>query len=228
MKPPAYQPSKNFDKSTIVNRICDYLRECIFSNELKPGEQIDINKISRTLSVSTTPIREALKVLTEQGLLVHISYVGYFVVKLSSNDIKELFDLRKSFELLALKYIIGRNNLKAIANLETRIKEVRNDLSPSNLSIRRQIEEDLHIEFLLGGSNTRWLFKLAKGISDLISLSTYLSHSPETACKEHLKILQAIKQNDLKISSKLLEAHLERAKKEALESIRGSEAVKLK
>ncbi len=206
-----------FRKDTLVSRICEYLRERIANFSLKPGERIDVKELAQQLSVSQTPLREALHKLVEQGLVIAKPYVGYFVVKLTAEDIQELFDLRKAVEVLALKYIIENVDKEALMELLMRTDELEQQKDGDVLTQRvRELDEDFHVGFLIKGSRNKWLAKLGNGVIDLIKLTTQLSLNPRAACAEHRAILNAIAKRDVEKAISLLEAHIERAKHDSI------------
>lgn len=206
-------------KRTLVSQIYEHLHERIVNLSLKPGEKIDVKRLAQEFSVSQTPIREALHKLTEQGLVVSKPYVGYFVVQLTPVDIEELFDLRKSLEVLALKYVFDSVNEKLLRELRRRVDELaQKEPLDAMMDETRKIDEDLHLSFLIRGTNNKWLAKVANGVIDLIKLTTRLSINPEAAREEHREILEAIAEHDLKRATAALEAHLERAKRDSIEA----------
>ena len=212
-------------KRTLVSQIYEYLRGCIVNLSLKPGEKIDVKQLAQKFSVSQTPIREALHKLTEQGLVVSKPYVGYFVVRLTPVDIEELFDLRKALEMLALKYVFDSVDEELLRELRRRVNELTlKKRLDAILEETRKLDEDLHLNLLIRGTNNKWLTKVANGVIDLIKLTTRLSVNPEAAHEEHREILEAIAERDLRRAAAALEAHLERAKRDSIEAWQNQQA----
>jgi len=213
--------SERINKSTLADQVYQYLRERIVRLDIKLGERLDVRGLSEKLSVSQTPVREALQKLVEQGLVVAKPYTGYFVVELTPRDIEELFDLRKALELVALKYIVKNNNVENLLhNLLSRINELEKIRSDFLLIEKiRQMDEDLHFNFLICGANNKWLTRVANGVFDLIKITSRLSINPQAALQEHRDFLLAVAEGDLKKAAKILESHLERAKKDSLETL---------
>ena len=204
------------EKQTLAQQVYYYLRGRIVNLFLKPGEKIDVKQLSHELSVSQTPIREALHKLVEQGLVEPKPYMGYFVTQLSPRDIQELFDLRKSLETLALKYAISATDEGKLEELLKQLDNLERNEFP--IEDTRRFDEDFHLGLLINGSGNKWLAKFANGVIDLIKLTTHLSMNPRAACEEHRKILQAMLHHDLNTATKALEAHLERAKRDSIET----------
>ncbi len=75
----------------------------IFQEKYKPGARLIESHIARTLGTSQTPVREALRILEERGLITHVQDKGATVVNLTQQDINEMLDLRRTLEPMALK-----------------------------------------------------------------------------------------------------------------------------
>jgi len=208
-------------KSTVVQQVHDYLRDRIVQLDIKPGEKIDVTRLSKELEVSQTPIREALQKLVEQGLVVVKPYVGYFVVQLTPKDVEELFDLRKVLEVLALRYAFKNIKESHVKDLLDRLQIMEHLTGEALVEETRKFDQDFHLGLILQGANSKWLVKYANGILDLIKLTTRLSMNPKAACGEHRQILEAIVQSSLPKAVALLEAHLERAQQEAIAGLEG-------
>jgi DNA-binding GntR family transcriptional regulator len=74
------------------------LRGFIVNGELLPGEQIRQESMAATLGVSRVPLREALRVLASEGLLAHRPHQGYFVAKMSTEDLEQIHALLEFLE----------------------------------------------------------------------------------------------------------------------------------
>lgn len=88
--------------------IADSLRERIFSHELPPGRPIDEVELSLHYGVSRTPVREALKVLAHEGLLVMKPRYGCCVAELSRDDVGEILDVMRLMEVHAASLLAER------------------------------------------------------------------------------------------------------------------------
>lgn len=78
------------------------LRAEIISGELGPGERLVEEHLTRRFGTSRAPLREALRLLGEQGLVEHLPRRGVRVIELSSRDVDELFSLRDMLERFAM------------------------------------------------------------------------------------------------------------------------------
>jgi DNA-binding GntR family transcriptional regulator len=93
---------KNTDMAA---RVQARLRQAILSGELAPGEYIRQEKWAAALNVSRLPVREALKVLTSEGLLAHDPNKGYHLVKLDVDEMAQIYLMRRLLEPELIKAI---------------------------------------------------------------------------------------------------------------------------
>src|SRR5688572_27703224 len=77
--------------NSLHDEVAAQLRELIFSGQVTPGEFLDEVKLAEQLKISRTPLREALKVLTAEGLVRHEPRRGCFVNEVTEQDLDEIF-----------------------------------------------------------------------------------------------------------------------------------------
>ena len=86
---------------TLHHGVLSSLRDLIVHNELAPGTRLTESVLCERLNVSRTPLREALKVLSHQGLVEILPNRGARVVKLTQEDVRHLFEVIGALESLA-------------------------------------------------------------------------------------------------------------------------------
>lgn len=84
-------------------RVLDDLRRAILSGQEPPGTLIPIDAVAEFFGVSHIPVREALKMLTSEGLVEHVPHIGYSVAKLTFAEFRELYEVRQALEAAALR-----------------------------------------------------------------------------------------------------------------------------
>src|SRR3954469_1155454 len=89
--------------ASLVELVVRRLRADILSGALAPGERLIEEQLTRRFGTSRAPLREALRLLGQQGLVEHLPRRGVRVVELSPRDIDELFSLRDALEQFALR-----------------------------------------------------------------------------------------------------------------------------
>lgn len=90
---------------SLVELVTDQLRGDILSGALEPGERLVEEQLTQRFKISRAPLREALRLLVEQGLVEHIPRRGARVTTYSARDFDELFAVRDALERFALSLV---------------------------------------------------------------------------------------------------------------------------
>lgn len=107
---PMEQPVDLLPRSTFREQISIRLRDAIMSGTLEPGSQIIESKLASQFGVSRGPLREAIRELINEGLLVSRSYTATFVLDLSKEDVQEIYSVRTVLETFAFELIWSHRN----------------------------------------------------------------------------------------------------------------------
>jgi DNA-binding GntR family transcriptional regulator len=81
--------------STTPQHVLDGLREAIIGGDLRPGERVRQEDVAARLGVSVAPVREALRILEQEGQVTYLPRRGYFVTELEYDDLAEIYGLRR-------------------------------------------------------------------------------------------------------------------------------------
>ena len=93
------------------------LRQAILKGELKPGERLMEMQLANQLGVSRTPIREAIRKLELEGLVLMIPRRGAVVAKITEKDLRDVLEVRTSLEKLAIELACQRMPDETIPDL---------------------------------------------------------------------------------------------------------------
>lgn len=215
------QNTVELNKKSLADQIFAVLRERIINLEISPGEQIDVDTLTEEFEVSRAPVRDAMKALEDRGLISIKPRVGYYARKLTSRDIKELYDMRGLFELYAVGEVIDDVPKSLIEKCRKDTLEIKKN----SLSGREKrdsfdrTDEILHQKILLKNSNNSFLKDFTSRIHDLISLTRHLNKRISQSVEEHLVILDALERRDENDAKKNLKHHLSQVRQETLRSI---------
>ena len=97
-------------KSTFREHIAARLRGAILAGEIPPGAQLVEANLAAQFNVSRGPLREALRQLVEEGLLVTVPYTGTHVISLSVEDVREIYSMRIMLERFAFEQAWDRRD----------------------------------------------------------------------------------------------------------------------
>ena len=114
--------SKNFSNSfSLTDEIADVVRERILKGEYEIGEKIKENQIATELKVSRTPIREAFKLLENEGLIDYIPNRGCFAKGFTKQDVDDIYAVREALEELAVRWSVARITEAELLALEEQV-----------------------------------------------------------------------------------------------------------
>lgn len=103
-------------KTSLVDMIYDELKQSIISLEIAPGARINVNELQDIYGVSTTPIREAVNRLQQEGLILYENNVGAKVISLDEHDAGEIDELAMTLHRAAICFALERGDRAEIAD----------------------------------------------------------------------------------------------------------------
>ncbi len=203
------------------------LRDAILKGELKPGRRLMEIQLAEDLGVSRTPVREAIRMLEKEGLAVIYPRRGAQVANMSIKDLKDVIEIRKALDVLAVTKACDNADEEVIKRLTQELEEFKGALSGENLRRIVELDESFHNVIYECANNP----KLTAAIVSLreqmyryrfeyIKKKSMLT----TLLAEHENILNGIRNCDKEYVIKIMNQHLDNqynAVKQLIES-RGS------
>lgn len=112
------------DRRVLSVHVADQLRQAIMRQELRPGQRIVEREIAEAMATSRGPVRDALLLLENEGLVLRYPHRGTFVAELSLEDAEEIYSLRQAIEALAVQYVIKRATPDQVAELDELVERM--------------------------------------------------------------------------------------------------------
>lgn len=109
------------------------LREAILKGELQPGERLMELQLASKLGVSRTPIREAIRMLEQEGLAVTIPRRGAEVAKMTEKDMEDVLTIREALDILAVQLAADNINREQLSELEEAVEIFENATQTGNV-----------------------------------------------------------------------------------------------
>ena len=200
------------DKTSLHILVYNQLKELIISGKLKPGERLMEYEIAKNLNISKTPIREAIRELSKEGLVVHESRRRLTVVDFTEKDIREILTLRAELESIALELAIPKFTSEDYQELELRIEELHQKEDQEDFFDVRRIDiERIHSFIIEISGNTRleqmWKV-LASQMMVLFQAVELKSKNHGFSTENHRMLVQMMKDGDIKKACKFLRNHI--------------------
>ncbi len=131
------------------------LRQAILKGELEPGERLMEIQLAERLGVSRTPIREAIRKLELEGLVLMIPRKGAEVAKISEKSLRDVLELRRSLEELAIELACQRMTEEEIDELEDAQRVFREAVDSKDVMLMAEADEKYHEIIYQGTKNSR-------------------------------------------------------------------------
>lgn len=131
------------------------LRQAILKGELAPGERLMEIQLAERLGVSRTPIREAIRKLELEGLVLMIPRKGAEVAKISEKSLRDVLEVRRSLEELAIELACQRMTAEEIEQLEEMQKAFRVAIDKGDVMAIAESDEHYHDIIYYGTGNAR-------------------------------------------------------------------------
>jgi DNA-binding GntR family transcriptional regulator len=133
---------------SLASRGAGALRDMILNGVLRPGERLNEVELSTALGISRAPLREAIRDLASQGLLVIVTHKGAFVPSYTADDLRDIYEVRIAVETHAVRLVAKRHSPADIAALydlldrtEVEVRRSGSPAYPSSLDFHGRVVE---------------------------------------------------------------------------------------
>lgn len=201
--------------------VFENLRGAILEGKLKSGQRLMEVQLAEQLGVSRTPIREAIRKLELEGLVLMLPRKGAYVADMSFKDLIDVLEIRATLEGLAASLASERRRDEDIKGLEKLAKEFED--SVKNGDIESVLKKDIEFhEYIFSLANNNKLYQLINSIWEQVHRFRVMYVSDYEASlslvDEHNKILQAIKDGNCELAKKYATDHIEIAEQFFMEN----------
>lgn len=213
-------------QSTLGHQAYQRLRQMLLQGELTPGMQLNNRRLSEAVSMSMTPVREAVARLASDGLVDLIPGAGAFVRKLSRQDVAQLYDLRDVLEPFAAAEAASHLTAHELDELTAICRDWRDiiaameaneQLCANAAQFARWLDNERRFhELIYKGSRNAWLSKMIGDMHLLVFAFTAQRDKPEFLTlanaqmtqRGHVRLLKALKARDAARVKKIVHRHI--------------------
>ena len=207
-----------------INSLSDiaiqYIKDQILSARLKSGAKITEADIAKTLQISRAPVREALRTLSQNGLVTYSPRRGHFILEMQREELFEVFQIRMALELHILKILTANQLLREedFRYLEHLSREMsRNDLRDHGDHDRifqlNLLDLDFHRYLWKRSNSDRRAGLLEDFFMQLLiamNINTVTLGTGEEKAQEHARLIKALRTNDVNLVREEFQMHLEK------------------
>lgn len=198
------------------------LREAILCGKLTPGERLMEIKLAEVLGVSRTPVREAIRKLELEGLVVMTPRKGAQVAKITREDLVDVLEVRKVLESLAVELACELITSEDINNLRMNLEEFKVAIADGDLTQMAKKDESFH-DIIYSITGNKRLVQILNNLREQMYRYRleYIKEESKrhSLITEHIEFINALERRDKIAAKKAVTTHIHNQKQTILEAI---------
>lgn len=212
------QQNIEYTKRNLSDIVIEYITQKILTAEYKEGDRILESKIAQELNISRAPVREGIIELQNQGLLKYVPRRGNFVTRMTTEDIREVFDIRLLVENNIIEILIKEKKLRKkdfdkLTQIADEMVAIANSNDPASKRLLEINKKDMEFhKFIWERSDSRRRVKILTDLFYQLKLAmiidTELTGDLEATAKEHYDIIKYLKSEAIEKCKQSLKDHI--------------------
>ncbi len=198
-------------RASLHVEVADRVREMIFERTLPPGFRIDELELSAKLGTSRTPLREALKVLANEGLVRLAPGRGAFVTELELHDLESLVPVLAMLEGRCVAEAVRRQTQADVRRLDAVQQKMEQHVQGGDVQAFHQATDQFH-QMLHSLAGNPWLMKVTTDLRSFLRLARGQSRQPDNrlmqSLAEHRTLMRNIERGDADAAEQVMHHHL--------------------
>jgi DNA-binding GntR family transcriptional regulator len=203
------QALRKIERTSVAQSAYGAIRDSVVSGRFGPGEQLVESRLAADLGVSRGPVREALRRLSEEGLVVEYLHRGMFVREFTADSILDIYNVRLALESLAARLATRRR--APVDGLEALVDEMRVAAEAGDVEAVTAREVEFH-ETLCELSGNELVASIFYSISAQVQMAMQLDNEsyaePVEVAREHEPVVEAIKSLDEELAVERIVSHI--------------------
>ena len=200
------------DITTAAEHVYNELKRRIFLKELRPGQRLPEASLAKTLSVSRTPVREALRILANEGLVNLAPNTGARLASPALEEMREGYELREHLERLAVRRAADHITPLQLCMLDEAIMEEESIFRTRDLE--RYLEVNIRFHRIIAeSSKNRILAEYVKNILSrtyvyMVFFESFFDFDTNPSLDEHREIAKALAERNKDLAEALMIRHI--------------------
>jgi DNA-binding GntR family transcriptional regulator len=199
------------DHRTLSDDVATLIRKMILNGTLKPGERINQVQLAEQMEISRGPLREALRLLQNEGLVKHETNKGAFVTTLSKQDVYEIYTLRALLESEAAKLASSNLTKRDFLKLEEFLVEFGQALVEKDLEKEARVDILFH-RTIVSASKHQRLIRMHQQLDTQVgamyfTVANNLPKRAEKVVENHKLLLDVLQGGSVKNIQEVISNH---------------------
>ena len=199
------------------------LRRAILRGELKPGERLMEIALANRLGVSRTPVREAIRMLEQEGLVIMIPRKGAQVAQITMKDLNDVLEVRLGLEELAMQFACKRITQVEIGEMKQALEEIERLQEAEDVTALAEADVAVH-DIIYKATDNKRLNQIINNVREQMYRYRveYLkdSRTRGTLLKEHREIYEAVAGRDEERAKACIRCHIMNQQQSIARSLR--------
>ena len=222
MKEPNFEVSMN-EYLPLRDVVFNTLRQAILRGELKPGERLMEIQLANQLGVSRTPIREAIRKLELEGLVLMIPRKGAEVAEITEKSLRDVLEVRRALEELAVELVCEKITDEQIQDLKDAAEEFKESLKDGDITRIAEADVKFHDVIYMATDNQK-LIQLLNNLREQMYRYRveYLKRSDfhQQLIDEHEEIIETIESGQKDRAVQVVCQHVDNQVEAVMDTIR--------
>lgn len=202
------------------------LRQAILRGELKPGERLMEIQLANKLGVSRTPIREAIRKLELEGLVLMIPRKGAEVAEITEKNLRDVLEVRRALEELAVRIACEKITDEEIEQLKITAQNLQNTLDSKDVTKIAEADVQFHDIIYFATDNQR-LIQLLNNLAEQMYRYRveYLKRENfyENVVEEHKELIRTIEAKQQDMAAQVMCRHIDNQVEAVIHTIRSKQ-----
>lgn len=199
------------------------LRKAILTGQLKPGERLMEVHLANRLGVSRTPIREAIRKLELEGLVIMIPRRGAEVAQITEKSLKDVLEVRRALDALSVELACERITKEEMEELKEACTAFEEATKGKDAAVIAKADVRLH-DIIVQATGNQRLQQLVNNLSEQMYRYRFVyikdESQHEKLIAEHKEIYESILEGDVQRASEAAKLHIDNQEKSIIEQIR--------
>jgi len=188
------------------------LRKAILRGELKPGERLMEIQLANKLGVSRTPIREAIRKLELEGLVLMIPRKGAEVAQITEKNMQDVLEVRKALEELSVQLACERITAEQVEEMKMAAEDFRKVLKSGDVTKIAEADVKFH-DIIFAATNNQRLITLLNNLREQM-YRFRVEYLKQKECypqllEEHDKLIALISGGEVEEACELMGCHID-------------------
>jgi len=198
-------------RASVAQQALESIRQAIINGDLRPRQALRETDIASQMGISRAPVREALLMLEESGLVEWIPHKGTFVAPFSRKDVEEVYSLRVVLECFGIDLLIEHLEDEDIHNLRAIMNKMRQAVEENDEDRVNDYDLEFH-EYMIARSGHKRLLdawhNLKFQIRRIVIAANILNEDLHKIVENHMPVLNALEARDAAKAKQHVRQHI--------------------